>query len=1139
MPKQRYSLVVFFFLWLPVTLAQTVTGTITGTVVDTSGAAVEGAAVSVHNVALSTESQLMSDKDGTFTATGLLPGTYRLVATRTGFKTAEITSIPLTAGERRAVGTITLEVGQTTEQISVVAEGTAVQTVSAERSGVITTKQVTDLLLIGRDSLDLLRTLPGVADLNTREAPSGFNFNVAVQGNRPGTNNLTLDGVTNLNSGSQSGTWLSPSVDSIAEIKVLLNNYQAEYGRNSGASVNVITKSGSSQFHGGAYYFKRNEALNANDFFFNQRGRPRPRYRYDFGGFNLGGPVLVPGNRDRNRLFFFLSQELMPQSFPNVQNLLTVPTAAERQGDFSATRDQSGRPVTIRDPQTGQPFVGNRIPANRINPNFQKLLNVLPLPNYTDPSGAANYITGDTYRQPRYVTLFRVDYRINQSHNVYFRGIVDNQKTSAGYAAPAQGGNWSLIPTEYNVASRGGIFSLQDTFSPTLIHEFTFGATRAIERVSPLEGAVDRVNRGAIGFGLPQFHPEINDLQLIPNATFGGVPNPANIAFETRYPFFGANNIFDLTDSFTKIAGAHTAKAGIFVQRVQRAAKRASQFNGTFDFTVDANNPLETNWAHANALLGVYKSYSESDARPWGNMRFSNIEWYVQDTWKVNRRLTLDYGLRFYLVPWQYERDDKFSGFDPDRFNPSQAGVLVRPVLNSAGQRVGRNSITGELTPAALIGALAQGNPANGMVVANVDQSYPRGLAENPGLLWGPRFGFAYDPFGTGKTAVRGGFGISYNRENSGTVLPFTENPPLVYTPTSFYGTAADLGSASRVLFPSPVSGLARQSTVPQIMSFSLGVQRDLGAGFVVDVAYAGTLGRHLVQSVNLNGVAPFANFRPENQDPAAPGRPLPPDFLRPYQGLGNINYITYDASSNYHSLQTQMQRRFSHGLQMGAVWTWSKLMTTSDGGQISRYLDQRNRYYGRSSFDRTHIVNVNWVYDLPKVSRFWNNELTRWALDNWQFTGIASFVSGAPLGVSVTTTDGADISGSTNEAIRPDVIASADLPKSERTVTRYFNTAAFARPARGTLGTAARDMLRGPGINNTDIGVFKNFVVKERLRFQFRAEAYNAFNHTQFSDLDLTARFDPTGAQVNQRFGQVISARSPRRIQLALKLSF
>jgi len=1138
----RWISVAFFWavLFACFAPAQTITGSISGTVRDSTGQSVPDAEVTVINQATGGRFATKSDLQGLFVLSGLLPGSYTLSISKPGFKGFEQKDTVLTASERRSVGDILLELGAITERITVTAVGSAVQTVSAERSSVITTSQVMELMMIGRDYTDLLRTLPGVADFGSHESPSG-SLNMAVQGNRPGTNNLTIDGANNLNAGSPTGTWLVPSVDSIAEVKVLLNNYQAEYGRNSGGSVSVITKSGAREFHGSGYYFKRNEAFNANNYFFNQRGVRRPLYRYDFGGFNLGGPIYIPRrfNTGRDKLFFFFSQELLPQRFPQAQNLRTVPTAIERQGDFSKTLDQNGRLVVIRDPDSGQQFPGNVIPPSLINPNTQKLLSVFPLPNYADPSGAFNYITGGIYSQPRYESLFRVDYRISDSHSLYFRGILDSQEQK-GWGVPGGGGDWPFLPSTYTLTGRGWLLSVQNTLSPTLVHQFTAGLTRAIEQVAPQPGALERVSRSGLGISLPQFYPKVNDLDLVPLATYGGVPNAASINLDGRYPFFGANNIWNFTDNLTKVRGPHTVKVGVYIERVQRAAKRASTFNSSFDFSRDVNNPLDSGWAYANALLGVYRSYSDSDNRPWGNIRYSHFEWYLQDTWKASRKLTLDYGMRFNIVQPQHERDGKFSGFVPDRFDFGRAAVLVRPVRNAAGQRVGQNPITGGLLPAVLIGAIAQGDPANGMVAAFQDKTgYPWALMDNRGVQYGPRIGFAFDPKGDGKMAFRGGFGISYNRESTGTFLPLCENPPMVFTPTSYYGKVEDLPSAPQFNFPTAPSGVARSGEVPSVMSYSLGIQRELWRGVISEIAYVGTLSRHMLQSVNLNGISPGANFLAQNQDPTLPGTPLPLNFLRPFPGLGNINFLTYDASSNYHSMQVQAHRRFVKPLQISGVWTWSKTMSTSDGGQVSRYLNQKARYYGRAGVDRTHIVNINWIYDLPRVSAFWKTGFARRLLDSWQFTGIASFMSGAPLGIGLTTTDGADITGSATESARTDLIAKPELPKGQRTPGRYFNTEAFARPARGTLGNAAKDLVRGPGINNWDMGLSKNVYFSERARFQFRLETYNAFNHTQFSGLDTTARFDPQGRQVNGLFSQATSARSPRRLQLAVKLFF
>jgi hypothetical protein len=316
-------------------------------------------------------------------------------------------------------------------------------------------------------------------------------------------------------------------------------------------------------------------------------------------------------------------------------------------------------------------------------------------------------------------------------------------------------------------------------------------------------------------------------------------------------------------------------------------------------------------------------------------------------------------------------------------------------------------------------------------------------------------------------------------------------------------------------------------------------VQRDIGFRTVLDVAYVGSLGRHLYQRRDLNTLPYGARFLPQNQDPTT-GRPLPDNFLRPYQGFGSVGYLEPASNSSYHSLQVQANRRFSRGVQFGAAWTWSKAMNYTDGdtGTVATYAPLRVWNYGKAGHDRTHILVVNWLWDLPRASALWNNVAVRSVFDNWQVSGIASFQSGTPLGIGLSTTDAADITGG-GDGARVVVLDNPILPKGERTIQRHFRTEVFARPAQGTWGNAPRDVIRGPGLNSWDISLFKNFPVTEAARFQFRWELYNAFNHAQFQGVDTTARFDPAGTQVNGRFGALTSTGPGRVMQGSLRFSF
>jgi hypothetical protein len=1126
--------------------AQTITGAIVGSVVDPTGASVPNAEVTVLQTATGQKRSAQTNDQGDFLLSSLQPGEYEVTITASGFKTLQRTGVRLSAQETLPLGRIQLEIGSAAEQVTVSAQGVAVQVASSERAGVITTSQLENLMTKGRNPMSLLSLMPGVVDAQGigNQERIDRNFDISVQGNRRNANTVTVDGMPVNPMGNNFNSVVMLSQDAVAEVKVLLTNYPAEYGRSSGATVNFITKSGTREWHGLASYYKRHEQFNANDFFNNRFGRPKPRYRYNTWNYNIGGPVPLGSlNRNKDKLFFFWSQEYWPLTVPQPIAQLTVPTLLERRGDFSQSFDLNNRLIPVIDPSTGAQFPGNVIPQSRLDPSGLALLRVFPEPNFTDRSvsgGRYNYVFQAENKTPIRMENARVDYNINSSHSLALTiaSFVDQQTGAVGILT-AGASNWPQMEKTYRLHGQGYILRYTGVLSPTLINETSFGWTRRPEGNSAAEEEITRNQRATVGFTAGQLTPATNPLGLIPNATFGGIQNPANLFMEGRFPFYQQLHAFNLTNNLTKTLGSHTFKAGIMVERNYQGSLSDALYAGSLVFTPDVNNPLDTRYAYANAAIGTFTSYSEANNRVILSFRQHAIEWFAQDTWKATRRLTLEYGVRIHHLQPIYMRSNRLATFAPDQYDPRQAVQLIRPArVNNA--RVGVHPVTGQTYPAALIGAIAPGvgNPVNGMAVAG--QSVPRGLISGYGPQFGPRLGFALDVFGNGRTAVRGGFGMFYNRPNmSDNYLRFSALPPLIATPTVFYGTLANLRSSAGAVFPQNVNAFDRSERVPRVMNFSLSVQQNIGWNTVLDVGYVGSLGRNQLWLRNLNPIPFGANFDPRNADPSNPATPLPAAFLRPIPGYNDILMSEPAASSNYHSMQVTARRRFANSFQFGFAWTWSKAMNFGDfdTSVVSALIDPRVWNYQLSAFDRTHNVRIDYLWDLPRVNAGFRP--VSYILSNWQLAGITSFVSGAPLGVSFTTVTPIDITGTASQGARVVVVGNPVLPKGERTFSRHFNPDVFRLPARGTFGNSAPTILRGPGINNWDMSLTKNMPIGERLNLQFRAEAYNAFNHTQFATVDTAARFDAAGNQVNSRLGEYLSSRAPRIMQFALRFTF
>ena len=1146
--------------------AQSSSGTISGRVVDPSGAPVAGAEVHVINQVDRQVRTFTSSASGDFVFPNLEPGAYIVTVKASGFKQYEQKDVELNASDRLAIGDLKLQIGAVSETVEVTAEAAPIQTASGERSGLIDSKQVMELMARGRDPMALLQTLPGVVDDNTGSDTLGQYSTPTMSGTRSFYNSLNIDGISG--NTARGRTAESPlNMDAIAEIKVLQNSYPAEYGPSAGGFIQLVTKGGTQQFHGGAYYYNRNEAFNANNFFNNSSGVPRQRYRYNTTGFNIGGPIYWPNhfNANKEKLFFYFSIEYLPNQSPNTLAYFTVPTASERQGIFNRT---------IKDPlNPGVNFPSvngvTTIPASRFDANSSKMLSIFPLPNLTGNS-KGNYQIAGTEDLPVKQELLRIDYNRSEKNRAWFR-VTGYTSDNTGRTSPAISNQWGLANVDYSqtMPQIGG--RLTTIFSPTLINEATVGMNLWTEQQKLSADALKAYQRATYGIAIQQTYPQDNPLNLLPAMSFGGIsPSPAQVSYDGRFPMVDDSTKWTIADDLTKIHNQHEFKVGFRLERAlynQYHQAGGANFPGNFAFKADSANPLDSGYDYANAILGVYDTYTEATNRVDYAPITRAYEWYARDHWKVTSRLTLDIGVRFTWALPQQPNNNNAGNFVPYLYNPAQAPALYTPAVVN-GQKVTINPLTGAAVTPVFAGLLvpSTGNPMNGIITPNTP-GYPSAMVYSQGILPAPRFGLAWDPFGDGKTAVRAGGGFFYNPgADAGTLGNLFFNPPAIYNPTQYYGMVTNAYNGTGLLSPSNFSRDIdpHHRTVTSYQA-SMGIQRDLGHMTMIDVAYVGSFGRHLSEVVNLNTPNYGASLLPQNQNPQT-NTPLNDNYFRPFLGYGSIPQQIFEGNSSYHSLQVTATRRFSHGLQFNISYTHSKAMDYAEGDStstsglpsgasntVAHYLNRVFWNYGLAGYDRPNILSFNLLWALPSFHS--QNRFVKTVFDGWQISDITQYIpAGAPLNISMSTNPTVNFF-SAGDGARPLLVGNPNPPSGQRSVNQWFNTAAFAEPipitaaqcASGTcpaiswvnIGNTPSGVVRGPGRNNFNTAIFKYFRIRERFTAQFRAEAYNAFNHTQFDAVDTSVKYNASGVNTNTSWGQVTSARDPRIMQFALRLMF
>jgi hypothetical protein len=1221
------GLAVLVVIALPVA-AQTTSGSLSGTVNDAKGAAITGATVTVTSASRNETRTTQSGEDGRFVFPQLQPDSYSLRVEARGFKAYDLEGLVLNANDKISAPDIELQVGAVTESVLVTSSGEQLQTESAERSAAITAEQVKNIPVNGRSYLSLTRLAPGVVNTNDYKVAGHAGLaNISVNGARNNQNNLTLDGVGNVDTGNNGDQLATVSIDAVAEFKLLSSNYQAEYGRSSGAQISVVTKSGTSEFHGSGYLYHRHDTFNANNWLNNRDLQPVQLFRFNNFGYTVGGPVFLPKWGEggpsvwngKDKLYFFVSQEFQRQLRPQVNRNVTMPTARERLGDFSQSVSNTGAPIFIGDPQKvdaagvripctsantaanpGGCFIDggilNKIPANRLYGPGLAILNVFPLPNVPFVPNTGNFRSQISDSYPRREDLIRIDYKQSDSLTLFGRYVNNVDAVSSFYGSFVLGTNNPL--TRVNDVRPGRALAVGATkiFNSTTVNELTVGFGKNQINIDADDDGLSRAKNGLTN--LPALFPGAIQNDYIPQFNFNGskIVNGPNYGTNNA-PFFNFNRTADLIDNFSKIVGKHALKTGLYFQHSWKDQTVFTNANGNINFIDSIANPLDTGFGYANAAIGVFQSFNQASAYPTGQYRYTNLEFYVQDTWKVQSRLTLDYGLRFYYIQPQYDKALQTSTFLPSLFDRTKAPRLYRPVLGTnpvtgaTNERVAFDPITGQTLPGTEIGKIVPGTGDLLNGIAKAGEKVSKYLQDSPGILFAPRFGVAYDLTGSGDYVLRGGGGVFYDRFQGNETFDMLGNPPTIFTPTVSNGRLQDIKPITNVqtalLAPSGLNAFSPDGSIPTVYQFNVGVQAKLPHDFRLDVSYVGSLSRHLLQRLNLNAIPYGALYRRENQDPsrftggvvptveanlAAPyvaaglsfsgSTALPADLLRPYQGFGNINVHQMGGNANYNSMQVSVQRRFAQQLLVQANYTWSKALGLSnvDTDFIRPDTNTHTANYGPLASDRRHNLAVNFIYELPRVSHWaGNNRAVKFLGDNWQLSGIYVWQNGAPYTPTCSIgsiSQSTNLAGSATESATRCRLTGDPGSGHSGDPYRQLNASAFAVQLPGSLGLeSGRNFLVGPGINNLDLSLQKRFPLDEKRSFELRVDAFNAFNHTQFSGVNSNLNFSsitnltPTNLPfdasgnflVGQKngFGTVSGARDPRILQMVARFVF
>ncbi len=1105
-PLLRVIDMVFIMLVLPLlAFGQNATGTILGTVRDANGAVMPNVAVNLSNEQTGQTFKVTTDGLGNYAAPLLKPGRYAVSAEANGFKRYLQSGIVLQVDQTARVD-ITLSVGDVTQTVEVAGESPLLQTENASTGTVIDENKIVQLPLNGRNFIELSVLVPGVGRAGGAQGASSL----TVDGNRPQNNNFLIDGTANTD-GDFNKAIFNPSIDAIQEFKVQTSTYSAEFGRSGGGQINLITKSGGNQFHGSAFEFHRNSALDARTF--NTLGSTLPKFiRHQFGG-TFGGPII------KNKTFFFGSYE----GIRRVQGLTftgTVPTEAMRRGDFTGvaniydpTREtlnpafDPSRPVSATNPRViREQFASNRIPETRFNPITKSILDYVPLP--TESGLSNNFRRNDSQRETADQYIVRVDHQLSQKNLLFGRfGASDGTLFNPG-TFPGFGTNFEVKPKNLTISDI-------HTFSTNLFNEFKAGYARLVEG-DLHENAfgpdlIQQLGIQGVGFGgeaargLPQF--SVQNFNTFGDGTFA-------------LPRLLRNNTFQFVDNVTWLKGRHSIKGGVEITRFRYNLQAWFQSRGFFQFNNGYTTRTATNDGTGNSLATFLLGLPFFAQRQVGQTRLdarsTRAAWYLQDDIKVTPRLTLNLGLRYEVMTPLSEINQFTANVDLNRVTDGKPTIFI------GGQ-----------------------------------SGYPAGLIFTDRNNFAPRIGFAYRPFEKAETVIRGGYGIFYGADDGNTHFNHVRNVPNIipqtnivdqFTPAIFeigFGTRARLGDPTIV---SSFGAMDLNMRTPYVQQFTLNVQQQLGKAWLIDAGYVGNIGMKLQRSRRFNDAPPGAGDvnarRPYKFFRLADGLKPITDFeiISSDIPIGFTQVLENSARSNYHALQIRLERRFTSGFTLLGSYTFGKALTDapsfrSTGQEQDSIMDQNRLFleYGRMGWDVRHRFITTTVYELPfgRGKKFAgpSSGLAQRLIGGWQFSAIINMQSGEPFTIGVSG-DTANIG--TGNVVRANYVTGQEvrLPREQRATARWFNTAAFTTPATFSFGNVGRNTVEGPGLVMIDAMLAKTTQLTERLSFQFRAEVFNLPNHPNYSI---------PGRLVNTpQFGTVTTQRtSARQWQFAGKFVF